>query len=100
MTVAPASANLGAHSPEVDAAGGEQRDVEALDGLLAEALHCEVRAVRSGALEHAAGRALGGEGDDLAGGEPALAQQAQHQAADLSGGADDGYSIAAAHIVR
>src|SRR4029078_6146241 len=45
------------------------------------------------ALELAAGRALGGERDDLARGEVPLAQQPQHHRADLAGGADDSEAV-------
>ena len=76
------------------AAGGEQREVEALDRLVVQALHDQA------ALELAPDRARGGERDDLARRERALTQQCQHQRADLSGGADDGDSISLAHAVR
>ena len=69
------------------APGGEQSHVEALDRLLAESAHDEP------ALELAPDRALGGERDDLAGGELPLAQQAQHQRAHLPGGAHDRYPV-------
>src|SRR5579875_1872843 len=82
------------------AAGGEQPEVEAPNRLVAESLHGEVRAIRPGAREHAPGGALGGERHDLARGELALAQQAQHQRADLPGGADDGYAVVAGHARR
>ena len=85
-----ASAKRGAHSPRGRAAGGEEREVEALDRLVGERLHDAV------ALELAAGRALGGERDDLARREGALAQQPQHHGADRAGGADDGDAVAVA----
>src|SRR3954451_21722758 len=72
------------------AAGREDREVEALDRLVGERLHDEP------AVEPAPGRALGRERDDLARGERPLAQQAQHDAADLPGRADDGDAVAVA----
>jgi hypothetical protein len=65
------------------AAGGEDREVEPLDGFIVERPHDEPFA------ELAPGRAIGGEGDDLARAEAPLAQQLQHQRSDLPGGADD-----------
>ena len=66
-------------------AGGEDRDVEALDRLLGQRLHDQA------ALELAAGRALGGERDDLARrGSRARAACASITVPDGAGGADDG----------
>ena len=73
-TTAPAAAKRGAHSPRGRAAGGEDRDVEALDRLVGQRLHDPTPS------QLAAGRALGGERHDLARGEAALAQQLQHHA--------------------
>src|SRR3954467_4414085 len=72
------------------AAGAEDRDVEALDGVVVQRLDDEA------AVELAAGRALGRERDDLARGERPLAQEAQHDAANLPGRADDGDAVAVA----
>jgi uncharacterized membrane protein YccC len=74
-TIAPACANLGAHSPEVEPP--------------AENSAC--------ALQGTADGARGGERDDLARGEAALAQQLEHQRAHLAGCADDGDSVAVLH---
>ena len=52
------------------------------------------------AFELASGGALGGERDDLARREGALAQQRQHQRAHLAGGADDRDAVPIAHGVR
>jgi hypothetical protein len=73
------------------AAGAEDREVESLDRLVVQGLHDQA------AVELAPGRALGRERDDLADREGAFAQEAQHDAADLSGGADDGDAVAVAH---
>ena len=82
-TTAPASAKRGAHSREIARAGREERDVEALDRLVGQRLDDEA------AVELAPGRALGGERDDLARRERALAQEREHHRADGAGRPDD-----------
>ena len=81
---APAATKRGAHSREVVApaeksARSKPWIVSSLSGW-----------TTSPPVELAAGRALGGEGDDLARGEVALAQLREHHGADRAGGADDG----------
>ena len=92
ITTAPWRANTGAHSPEVPPPAENSATSKPAGGVLAEALDDET------ALELATHRALGGEGDDLAGGELAFAQQAQHQRAHLPGGSHDRDPIALAHL--
>src|SRR5262249_39709178 len=72
------------------AAGGEQREVEALDRLVAQTLHDEA------AVELAPDGAFRGERDDLRGRELALAQDLEHQRAYLPGRADHRDSVPAA----
>src|SRR4051812_21051835 len=70
-------------------ARGEEGEVEALDRVpLLQRADLEAR-------ELAARRAGGGEGDALAGGEPAGPEQLQEVLADGAGGADDGHAQAA-----
>ena len=94
ITVAPAAANRGAHSPEVEPPAENRAMSKPWIDSSREALHDEA------ARELAPDRALGGERDDLPRRESALAQQREHQRAHLPGGAYDGDSVALAHRPR
>ena len=91
ITIAPAAANRGAHSPEVEPPAEKSAMSKPWIDSSSEPLHDQP------ALELAPGRALGGERHDLRRRELALAQQPQHQRAHLPGGAHDRDSIAVAH---
>ena len=72
------------------AAGGGEDDVEALDRLRGQRAALELRSVEVDLL---ARRALGGERDDLGGGEVALGEDLEERRADGAGGADDPDSV-------
>ena len=88
-TTAPASTKRGAHSPDVDAAGGEDREVEALDRVVVE------RADRSRRRARLPAERSRRERDDRGRREAALAQLRAHHGADGAGGADDGDAVPA-----
>ena len=73
---------LGAHA----GAGREERDIEALDRLVAERLDGELGVAP---VDAASRRALRGERHDLVGRERALPQHAEHRGSHGAGGADD-----------
>ena len=86
-TTQPASAKRGAHSREIAAAGGEERDVEALDRLVGERAHLEVGvAVVDRRARPSARRRTG---RPRAAGKPRSRMHAEHRRADRAGGAHD-----------
>ena len=91
ITVAPAAAKRGAHSPEVaPPAENSARSKPWIDSSSSPR-------TTSPPVELAPDRALGGERHDLRGRELPLTEQPQHQRAHLSGRSDHRDSISVAH---